>query len=152
MTDTRQEMRDWLAAELDKHPRGVKGQLAKALGVRADAIGRMLNTDPGKETRDIKAHEFLKMQEFFLELTKEEPEPQKAARPPITEEAEVRSMLERIPGLLENDIAYVLKGIRNSLIANGGEPLQTQSQDQSHSATPHQEEDPSRRKAPQSAS
>lgn len=65
MSDPQSGLREWLRGELSKRPRGTKGRLAQHIGVRADAITRMLNTDPKKETREIRAHELVKMREFF---------------------------------------------------------------------------------------
>ena len=65
MNDKRQEIRDWLQAELDRRGHGAKGQLAKFLGITNDGVTRMLNTKPGKEGRQIKADELVKMGEFF---------------------------------------------------------------------------------------
>lgn len=44
---------------------GAKGALAKHLKVRADAITRMMNLDPDRETREIRAHELVLMESFF---------------------------------------------------------------------------------------
>lgn len=65
MSDPQNEIRRWLQEELAKRPHGTKGQLAKHLNVRPDAITRMANTDPEKETREIKAHELEPMRQFF---------------------------------------------------------------------------------------
>jgi hypothetical protein len=65
MTDPQYQTRLWLQAELAKRPHGTKGKLAAAIRVRADAITRMANTDPNKETREIKAHELDGMKKFF---------------------------------------------------------------------------------------
>lgn len=65
MSDPQHEIRIWLQGELADMPRGTKGELAKYLGLRNDAITRMANTDPEKETREIKAHEHEAMREFF---------------------------------------------------------------------------------------
>ncbi|WP_457662849.1 LexA family protein [Sinorhizobium medicae] len=65
MKDRRQEIRDWLQTELDRKGYGAKGQLAKFLGLRNDGITRILNTAPGKEIREVKADELVKMGEFF---------------------------------------------------------------------------------------
>lgn len=66
MTDPDYEIRLWMKAELEKLGHGAKGKLAAALGVRADAITRMTNTDPTKkEVREIKAQELVIMSQFF---------------------------------------------------------------------------------------
>lgn len=71
MTDPQDEIRVWLGDELASRPRGTKGRLATYLGIRADAITRMLNSEPGKETRQIKADEHQKMIRFFEDLDRE---------------------------------------------------------------------------------
>ena len=65
MTDRQTDIREWLRRELATRGHGAKGRLAQALGIRADAITRMLNEDPKKETREIKAHELEAMRQFF---------------------------------------------------------------------------------------
>lgn len=66
MTARNDEIREWLRQQLDAVGHGAKQRLAKYLGFpRSDAITRMLNTDPTKETREIKAHELALMREFF---------------------------------------------------------------------------------------
>ncbi|MGF7163311.1 phage repressor protein C with HTH and peptisase S24 domain [Rhodoligotrophos appendicifer] len=57
-------IRDWLEGQVAKRGRGAKAALAAHLGVRPDAITRMLNLG-GKETRLIKAHELSRIAEFF---------------------------------------------------------------------------------------
>ena len=58
--------REWLRAHLEGRPHGVRVELARFLGFsRPDAITRMLNTDPNKESRTIKADELERMKEFF---------------------------------------------------------------------------------------
>lgn len=64
MTDKRQEIRDWLAAELDRQGHGAKGKLAEYLGIRPEGVTRILGK-PGKEGREVGADELLKMREFF---------------------------------------------------------------------------------------
>ncbi len=64
MTDKRQEIRDWLASELQRKGHGAKGKLAEYLGIRADGVSRMLS-EKGKEGREIKGDELVKMGEFF---------------------------------------------------------------------------------------
>ena len=51
MSDPQDDIRRWMKDELANAGRGSKGRLAKHLGVRPDAITRMLNTEPGKEQR-----------------------------------------------------------------------------------------------------
>ncbi len=65
MTETQEKIRDWLNAELAKMGRGAKSKLAAHLGGRNDAISRMLNEEPTKETREITAHELVGMVSFF---------------------------------------------------------------------------------------
>lgn len=65
MSDPQHDIRVWMQDNLARLPHGAKGRLAKHLGVRPDAITRMANTDPGKETREIRAHEHTLMIDFF---------------------------------------------------------------------------------------
>lgn len=65
MSDPQYDLRLWLQSELASRPHGTKGRLARHISVRPDAITRMANTDPAKESREIGAHELLKMREFF---------------------------------------------------------------------------------------
>lgn len=67
MIDERTIFAKWLDEQLTKKGRGSKGRLAEFLNLRADAITRMLNTEPGKEVREAKPHELRKMAEFFGE-------------------------------------------------------------------------------------
>ncbi len=64
MIDKRQEIRDWLAAELLRKGHGAKGKLAEYLGIRPEGVTRILGK-PGKEGREVAADELLKMSEFF---------------------------------------------------------------------------------------
>lgn len=59
--------KEWLADQLARRGRGSRKDLAAFLGVRRDAITRMLQDQPGKEPRDISGEELLKMAEFFGE-------------------------------------------------------------------------------------
>jgi phage repressor protein C with HTH and peptisase S24 domain len=65
MNDPQHDLRLWLQSQLSRLGHGSKSQLAAYLGVRLDAITRMANTDPHKESREIRAHELDKMREFF---------------------------------------------------------------------------------------
>lgn len=67
MSDPQHEIRVWMQDELAKRGHGTKGKLARFLNVRPDAITRMMNTDPAKETREIRAHELNLLREFFAE-------------------------------------------------------------------------------------
>lgn len=64
MTDTRQEIIDWLKAELDRMGHGAKGKLAAHLGIRPEGVTRIIGK-PGKEGREVAGDELLKMSEFF---------------------------------------------------------------------------------------
>ncbi len=64
MTDTRKEIRDWIAAELERKGHGAKGKLAAYLNMRPEGVTRILGK-PGKEGREIAADELVKMSEFF---------------------------------------------------------------------------------------
>lgn len=74
MSDPQHDIRVWAQAELAKRGHGAKGALAKSLGVRPDAITRMTNTDPKKETREIRAHEYELMRKFFADEAHEDDE------------------------------------------------------------------------------
>jgi len=63
--DLRDEIRIWIKYSLDMQGRGSRKRLADFLRVSPDQITRMLNTDPNKETRAIKADELVKIREFF---------------------------------------------------------------------------------------
>lgn len=67
MSDPQHDFRVWAQTELAKRGHGAKGALAKFLDVRPDAITRMTNTDPKKETREIRAHELELMRKFFAD-------------------------------------------------------------------------------------
>lgn len=75
MSDPQHEIRIWMQAELSKRGHGAKGRLAKYLGIRPDAVTRMMNTDPAKETREIRANELIGMREFFGSQPPEEAPP-----------------------------------------------------------------------------
>lgn len=63
--DLKDQIRIWIKDQLAAQGHGAKGRLAEFLGVRPDIITRMLNTDPDKETRVIRAEELVKISEFF---------------------------------------------------------------------------------------
>lgn len=65
MRNTRDDLRDWLQHQLERYGRGAKTRLAEHLGVGADVITRMLNKDPEKESREIKASEVIQISDFF---------------------------------------------------------------------------------------
>ena len=52
--------RDWLKVQFDAHPEKTKAELAKALGLEASAISKIL-----AGTRHIKASEYMAMRTFF---------------------------------------------------------------------------------------
>lgn len=66
MSNIADKQRRWLQDQLKQRGRGSRRELARHLGLRDDAITRMLNTDPGKEAREIKHSEVIKMAEFFM--------------------------------------------------------------------------------------
>lgn len=68
MGDPQHEIRIWLKDQLASRGRGAKGKLAAHINVRPDAITRMMNTDPSKEMREIKAHELEGMRSFFAHV------------------------------------------------------------------------------------
>lgn len=103
------DIREWLREQLEARGHGAKRELAKYMGfARPDAITRMLNTDPHKETRQIKQHEYAQMLEFF-------------GHPPETEAsvrvlgylgagAEIQPDFEQVPpeGLFEVSVPFPL--------------------------------------------
>ncbi|MDR6952322.1 SOS-response transcriptional repressor LexA [Ancylobacter sp. 3268] len=58
-------LRRWLAEQLEERGHGAKKALADHLGVRSDAITRMINEDPNKENREIRWEEVPKIAAFF---------------------------------------------------------------------------------------
>lgn len=81
---TQDQIREWITAKLAERGHGARMELAKHLGLqRPDAITRMLNRSPGKETREIKASEWEAIKAFFQE------DPERASDAP-----EVRDLLE----------------------------------------------------------
>lgn len=58
-------MRLWVRSKLAERGRGSRKKLADFLGLTSDQITRMLNIEEGKETRGIKADEWLKIKNFF---------------------------------------------------------------------------------------
>lgn len=63
--DIQKRIKQWIIDELKSRGHGSKGELARYLGVRPDAITRMLNLSPEKEVRVIQAEELVKISEFF---------------------------------------------------------------------------------------
>jgi len=61
------EFQIWLARKLDEHGHGSRTKLAEALGVRPDVITRILNHEPGKETRRVSLEEAAIMSRVFGE-------------------------------------------------------------------------------------
>jgi len=66
------------------------------------------------------------------------------AQPLIRSDEEIRAVLERIVGLNENDVAFLMRQIKGAQLSNGVGQPQTQADDQSLSANPHRESEPSR--------
>ena len=63
--DIQKRIKEWIIGELKARGHGSKSKLAAHLGVRPDAITRMLNLSPNKEVRFIHAEELVKISEFF---------------------------------------------------------------------------------------
>lgn len=80
MSDPQYKMKVHYKDQLRKLGRGASRDLAERLGfARQDAVTRMLNTDPEKESREIKAHEKDTIEAFFaekLEPAGRKPKPQ----------------------------------------------------------------------------
>lgn len=65
---TQDAMRTWISEKLAEQGHGARSRLAAHLGhARPDAITRMLNLKPGKESRVIRAEEWERIKEFFGE-------------------------------------------------------------------------------------
>jgi len=67
MKDLREQQRIWLSEKLAARGHGSRGELAKHLNVRNDAITRMTNSEAGKENREISLQELMGMASFFGE-------------------------------------------------------------------------------------
>jgi hypothetical protein len=65
MAENRDELREWLRTQIKARGHGTRVALAQFLNLKPDAITRMLNVDPEKESREIKAAELDRMREFF---------------------------------------------------------------------------------------
>lgn len=74
------------------------------------------------------------------------------ARPLIRTDEEIRSTLERVVGLTENDVEFIMRQIKGAQISNGVEQLQTPPHDQHQSASRHHESAPSDKRPRQPAS
>ncbi|RWC23132.1 MAG: hypothetical protein EOS55_14075 [Mesorhizobium sp.] len=134
MSDPQHELRIYLQQELASRPHGTKGQLAKFLGVKPDAVTRMTNTDPGKETRAIQAHEFERIRQFFNDAG--------APAGPIRDAAEIQNMLERIEGLSQTNVETLLSMIQQLRRVSAAEPSRNQPDGQSEPASVHRESTP----------
>ncbi|MER8560142.1 hypothetical protein [Mesorhizobium sp. M0578] len=136
MSDPQHNLRIWLQQELAKRPHGTKSQLAQFIGARPDAVTRMANIDPKKETRAIEAHELELMRQFF--------DQDGATAAPIRGSDEIRKVLERIDGLKPDNVTVLLSAIHGFQRANLAQPEQARPDDQSEPATPRRESTPSR--------
>lgn len=61
------QLRAWVSAKIAERGRGTSAKLAKHVGLTAIQITRISATEPGRETRDIKAHELARIVDFFGE-------------------------------------------------------------------------------------
>lgn len=116
--------------------------LAQRFGVSQSTVHRWYtgSSDPGGYHRDmINGH----YAAIFSEISGDKQ---------ILDEAEVAYFLGRISGLTDEDIRFLVKSIKGSLIANGAEPLRTRPHDQSQPATPRREVEPSEPKLQRSTS
>lgn len=64
--------------------------------------------------------------------------------PLIRTDDDIRAMLERIVGLTENDVEFIMRQIKGAQISNGVESPPTPPHDQRQSANPRRELTPSR--------
>lgn len=124
----------WLAKKVGMKPQGIQSILAGASEQprKIREIAAALRTSPEYllgETDDPKGHL-------------------------IRGDTEILAVLSRIEDLEEHDIEVAFQVIKNAVIKNAvnrGGQEQEGSRDQREHATPHHEEGPSRKKAPQSA-
>lgn len=65
MNPTQQNLKLWLARELERRGHGTRAKLARHLGVTSDIVTRMANTKPGKESREIALDELPAIKQFF---------------------------------------------------------------------------------------
>ncbi|MEN5279408.1 hypothetical protein ABE527_21080 [Brucella sp. TWI432] len=141
MSDPQVTYKLWLKQELGRRPRGTKGALAKFLGVSADAITRMANTENGKEAREIKAHELPLIQKFFSEQGAE-PEPLPSViinDGPIRGDQAIIDMLKRIEGLDQRGVEVVFSVIDSVIQRQPSKSKPSSVDDLPESAKPHRE-------------
>lgn len=141
MSDPQFTYKLWLKQELGKRPRGTKGALAKFLGVSADAITRMANTENGKEVREIKAHELPLIQRFFSEQGAD-PEPLPSLQindGPIRGDQAIIDVLKRIEGLDQRGVEVVFSVIDSVIQRQPAKSELTSSGDQPETSKPHRE-------------
>jgi SOS-response transcriptional repressor LexA len=86
MRDLDYENRRWLAEKLAASPRGTKGEVAKAMGKKPDAVTRIINLSGKGETRNISLPELHALAKFFndtppgLASARDVPPPERRAR------------------------------------------------------------------------
>ncbi|MBR1230234.1 hypothetical protein JQ600_35655 [Bradyrhizobium sp. AUGA SZCCT0176] len=68
MNDLDMQNRRWLAMKLQRAPRGVKGEVAKAIGKAPDAVTRIINLSGKGETRNISVPELHALAKYFNDL------------------------------------------------------------------------------------
>lgn len=73
-------LRAWVAAKIAEGGRGTSAALAAHVGLSRVQISRLSQTEPGKEARDIKAHELVRIVDFFGEGPDGSPAPGRAAK------------------------------------------------------------------------
>lgn len=66
--DIQDKIKIWVKEQLSAMPRGSKKKLADCLGITPTQATRLLNTEPGKERRSIRADDLVKITEFFGRL------------------------------------------------------------------------------------
>ena len=66
--DIQDKIKIWVKAQLMAMPRGAKKKFADYLEITPTQATRLLNTEPGKERRSIRADELVKITEFFGKL------------------------------------------------------------------------------------
>jgi hypothetical protein len=106
MADEQESLRLWMRRGLNGKGRGARAELARRLNVRTDAITRMQNVEPGKETRMIRTHEVPIIEEFLG--SKAPTGLSKNARPPVRPRTTLRAFQQALKGLSREERDIVL--------------------------------------------
>jgi hypothetical protein len=106
MADEQEQLRLWMRRGLNDKGRGARAELARRLNIRTDAITRMQNVEPGKETRMIRTHELSTIEEFLG--SKAPMEISRNARPPVRPKTTLRAFHQALKGLSREERDLVL--------------------------------------------